>query len=148
MPTLPGGGLNITEPGGHLDVHIDGNYHDATGLNRRVNIILYLNRNWDESWGGDFCLYSADGKTLIKKVAPVFNRLLIFDTNDLSFHGSPDPLAAPDGVNRKSLILYYYTKDPRPENENIFKKPHSALWMSKGLKDKKGKQERDILNES
>jgi len=137
-PYFAGGGLNITQRGGLLDVHIDGNFHDATGLNRRMNAILYLNPEWEESWGGYFGIYNNDGTKLIKKIAPKFNRLVVFDSHDYSFHGLPDQLKFPEGKNRKSIILYYYTKSPRLKNQTIIDKPHSALWVKKGLKDKKG----------
>ena len=61
-PYFTGGGLNITVSGGLLDVHVDGNYHDASGLHRRVNIILYLNPGWKEGWGGEFGLYDEKGE--------------------------------------------------------------------------------------
>lgn len=143
-PYFTGGGLNITEKGGLLDVHVDGNYHDASGLNRRINVIYYLNPGWTEGMGGEFGLYSDDGKTLMKKVAPLHNRLVIFDTHDKSFHGLPEPLNFPDGSNRKSVILYYYTKDDRPGNHNVYKEPHSALWVKKNVTDKQGKTSRDF----
>ena len=120
-PYFTGGGLNATISGGLLDVHVDGNYHDATGLNRRVNAILYLNPKWKEGWGGEFGLYDRRGEKLIKKITPLNNRLLIFDTNDYSFHGLPDPLNFPTGEVRRSIILYYYTKAPRPESDTSIK---------------------------
>jgi Rps23 Pro-64 3,4-dihydroxylase Tpa1-like proline 4-hydroxylase len=143
-PYYTGGGLNVTEKGGLLDVHVDGNYHDASGLNRRINVILYLNPGWKTSWGGDFGLYNDNGTKLIKKVEPIFNRLVIFDTHDKSFHGLPDALNFPEGKNRKSIILYYYTKDGRPSDQNVYEKPHSALWVKKNVTDKKGKTSREF----
>ncbi|MEH6445868.1 MAG: 2OG-Fe(II) oxygenase [Oceanospirillaceae bacterium] len=139
-----GGGLNITSRGGLLDVHVDGNYHDATGLNRRMNAIIYLNPGWDESWGGEFGLYNHDGTELIKKVAPIFNRLVVFDSHDYSYHGLPDELNFPKEIDRKSIILYYYTKDTRPLAQTNISKPHSALWVKRELKDKKGQTEREF----
>jgi Rps23 Pro-64 3,4-dihydroxylase Tpa1-like proline 4-hydroxylase len=144
-PFYTGGGLNVTEKGGLLDVHVDGNYHDASGLNRRINVILYLNPGWELGWGGEFGLYNEDGTKLIKKIEPIFNRLVIFDTHDKSFHGLPDPLNFPSDKNRKSIILYYYTKEERPSEFNTFKEPHSALWVKKEVKDKKGNISRDFL---
>jgi hypothetical protein len=141
-PYFSGGGLNITQKGGLLDVHVDGNYHDATGLNRRMNALIYLNPDWEESWGGEFGIYNNSGTQLIKKVEPLFNRLVAFDSHDYSYHGIPDPINFPDDIDRKSIILYYYTKDPRPENQVITNSPHSALWVKKGTKDKKGKLSR------
>lgn len=143
-PYFTGGGLNLTVSGGLLDVHVDGNYHDATGLNRRINAILYLNPDWEEGWGGEFGLYDHTGDNLIKKVAPLFNRLMIFDTHDKSFHGLPDPLNFPEGKNRKSIILYYYTVESRPNDQIIVSKPHSALWKKRDGLDKRGNKSRDF----
>lgn len=138
-----GGGLNITQRGGLLDVHVDGNYHDAMGLNRRMNALIYLNPDWHESWGGEFGLYNDDGSRLIKKVAPIYNRLVVFDSHDFSYHGLPDALNFPEGVDRKSIILYYYTKEQRPVNQVNIGQPHSALWVKRELKDKRGNRQRE-----
>ncbi len=138
-PYFTGGGLNLTERGGLLDVHVDGNYHDATGLNRRLNILIYFNPNWKESWGGEFGIYSNNGKRCVKKIEPIFNRLVAFDTHDYSYHGLPKPINFPKKSPRKSLILYYYTKDKRPKSHVKVSKPHSALWRKKNFLDKKGK---------
>jgi hypothetical protein len=143
-PYFSGGGLNVTVSGGLLDVHVDGNYHDASGLNRRLNAILYLNPEWLEGWGGEFGLYDSTGDNLIKKVAPLHNRLVIFDTNDFSYHGLPDPLNFPMDQVRKSIILYYYTKEPRPSSQIAVNAPHSALWKKRGLLDKRGNKTRDF----
>jgi len=143
-PYFTGGGLNVTTSGGLLDVHVDGNYHDASGLNRRINAILYLNPGWQEGWGGEFGLYDETGEKLIKKIAPIHNRLVVFDTNDKSFHGLPDPITFPEGHSRRSIILYYYTKDPRPSEQVTVEKPHSALWRKKGGLDKRGNKTRDF----
>jgi Rps23 Pro-64 3,4-dihydroxylase Tpa1-like proline 4-hydroxylase len=137
-PYFSGGGLNATVSGGLLDVHVDGNYHDASGLNRRLNAILYLNPEWVDGRGGEFGLYDSTGDNLVKKVVPLFNRLVIFDTNDYSFHGLPDPLNFPEGKARKSIILYYYTKEPRPASQIVVDAPHSAPWKKRGGLDKSG----------
>jgi Rps23 Pro-64 3,4-dihydroxylase Tpa1-like proline 4-hydroxylase len=138
-PYFSGGGLNITEKGGLLDVHVDGNYHDASGLNRRINILIYFNLGWKKNWGGEFGLYDKNGKKCLKKISPIFNKLIAFDTHDYSMHGLPNPINFPKNNPRKSLILYYYTKDPRPKHLIRTNKPHSALWLKKNLKDKRGK---------
>lgn len=144
-PYFSGGGLNATVRGGLLDVHVDGNYHDASGLNRRLNAIVYLNPDWVDGWGGEFGLYDSTGDNLVKKVAPLFNRLVIFDTNDYSFHGLPDPLNFPKDKVRKSIILYYYTKESRPASQIAVVEPHSALWKKRGLLDKRGNKKRDTF---
>lgn len=143
-PYFTGGGLNVCKRGGLLDVHVDGNYHDATGLNRRINLIVYLTRRWEPGWGGEFGLYDQDGRHCVKKVAPLFNRCLIFDSHDYSFHGLPDPLCYPDNEERRSIILYYYTKDPRPAHHIATAEPHSALWVKKDLLDHRGNKTRDF----
>jgi hypothetical protein len=141
-PYFSGGGLNVTTRGGLLDVHVDGNYHDATGLNRRLNAILYLNPDWQPSWGGEFGIYDSKGEVCLKKVPPVFNRLVVFDSHDYSFHGLPDPVTFPEGEPRRSIILYYYTKDPRPSQQIAVAEPHSALWKRRDLHDKRGQKTR------
>jgi len=143
-PYFSGGGLNVTVNSGLLGVHVDGNYHDATALNRRINAIVYLNPGWKDGWGGEFGLYDSTGEKLIKKVAPLFNRLVIFDTNDYSYHGLPDPLNFPLNEVRKSIILYYYTKEGRPESQTRIDQPHSALWKKRGNRDKRGNESRDF----
>ena len=141
-PYFTGGGLNISKRGGLLDVHVDGNYHDATGLNRRTNLLIYLNEQWENDWGGEFGLYDKEGKVCLKKVAPLFNRCVIFDSHDYSFHGLPDPINFPENVDRKSIILYYYTLAPRPSSQIATNEPHSALWVKRGLNDKRGNKTR------
>jgi Rps23 Pro-64 3,4-dihydroxylase Tpa1-like proline 4-hydroxylase len=143
-PYYSGGGLNVTTRGGLLDVHVDGNYHDATGLNRRLNAIIYLNPNYQTGWGGEFGVYDETGNNCIKKIEPLFNRLIIFNTHDKSFHGLPDPVNFPADEQRRSIILYYYTKEERKSSETVVNKPHSALWRKKGMLDKKGKKTRNF----
>lgn len=143
-PYFTGGGLNITKKGGLLDVHIDGNYHDATGLNRRLNALLYLNPEWRAEWGGEFGIYDKNGINCLKKISPLFNRLVVFDTHDKSWHGIPNLINFPDNKPRRSIILYYYTKEARPDHQIKIRKPHSALWKKKGFKDKFGKKTRDF----
>lgn len=143
-PYFTGGGLNVTQPGGLLDVHVDGNYHDASGLNRRINAILYFNPGWEKEWGGEFGIYDNSGQICLKKIAPLFNRLVIFDTHDFSYHGLPDPLNFPEGEIRKSLILYYYSIVPRPTHLVETNEPHSALWVKNNYHDKLGKKNRNF----
>lgn len=141
-PYFTGGGLNISKRGGLLDVHVDGNYHDATGLNRRTNLLIYLNEQWENDWGGEFGLYDHEGKVCLKKVVPIFNRCVIFDSHDYSFHGLPNPITCPENTYRKSILLYYYTMAQRPQSQIATKEPHSALWVKRGLHDKRGSKTR------
>ena len=113
-PYFGGGGVHQIEPGGFLKVHADFNVHPKLKLDRRANLLLYMNKDWQEEWGGDLELWNASSS--VKKIAPLFNRTVIFSTTDTSFHGHPHPLLSPPGVTRKSVSLYYYTAG-RPEEE-------------------------------
>lgn len=114
-PYLHGGGMHETFPGGFLKMHTDFNFHKILKLDRRINILLYLNEGWQPAWKGELWLSAKDMKDPIV-VPPVFNRMVIFNTNDHSFHGQPDPHTFPEGNSRKSVAMYYYSKG-RPENE-------------------------------
>jgi hypothetical protein len=111
---LHGGGMHCIESGGKLDIHVDYSVHPKLGLERRLNLILYLNTNWDPQWGGELQLWDAQMTRCVQKILPLFNRAVIFDTGDGSFHGHPDALRCPSGEARKSLAVYYLTA-PRPE---------------------------------
>jgi Rps23 Pro-64 3,4-dihydroxylase Tpa1-like proline 4-hydroxylase len=115
-PHFVGGGLHQIEPGGHLKVHADFNRHPGTGLERRLNVLLYLNRDWQPEYGGAFELWSRDMSTCEARVLPFFNRCVVFTTTDTSFHGHPEPLSCPEDRTRKSIALYYYSTD-RPVGE-------------------------------
>jgi len=115
-PHYFGGGLHQIEPGGYLTVHADFNRHPRLQLDRRLNALLYLNQEWKEEWGGYLELWDATMSHAVVKVAPAFNRLVVFETTDFSFHGHPDPLQPPPGFHRRSLALYYYSNG-RPADE-------------------------------
>jgi hypothetical protein len=124
-PYFGGGGLHQIEPGGFLKVHADFNVHPKLKLDRRANVLIYLNRNWREEWGGDLELWNESMTECRRKVAPLFNRTVIFSTTDTSYHGHPEPLRSPAGVTRKSASLYYYTAG-RPEAERSA--PHDTIF--------------------
>jgi Rps23 Pro-64 3,4-dihydroxylase Tpa1-like proline 4-hydroxylase len=115
-PYFGGGGLHQIETGGFLKIHADFNVHPKLRLDRRVNMLIYLNRDWRDEWGGHLELWNASMTERRQKIAPLFNRTVVFSTTDTSFHGHPHPLATPAGVTRKSVSLYYYTAG-RPEEE-------------------------------
>ena len=131
-PYLTGGGESSVYRGGILDIHCDGNWHDAMAVHRRLNIILYLNKNWQESWGGHLEFWDRKLQGCVNKIAPNYNRLAVFLTNDFTYHGHPQPLNCPDDESRKSLILYYYTSRPRDPDEVALKNAHRALWRNRG----------------
>jgi len=129
-----GDGVHIIEKGGYLNVHTDFQFHKPLHLWRRVNVLLYMNEQWQQEWGGELHLYPSqlfgqtedqanleDLKTQVKKIVPVFNRMVVFRTTNNSFHGHPDPLGCPENETRKSIALYYYSSDidPGPDVEDI-----------------------------
>lgn len=115
-PYLEGGGFHEIKPGGYLKMHVDFHKHKLTKLDRRLNILVYLNEDWKEEYGGHFELWERDMSKCSKKILPVFNRLAMFSTTDYSWHGLPDPLTCPPDRSRRSIALYYYTNG-RPEGE-------------------------------
>lgn len=125
-----GGGLHQTKRGGLLKIHTDFNKHPFHKWDRRLNILIYLNKDWQDEWGGAVELWDKDMKECKVKVMPRFNTCVIFSTSEISFHGHPDPLTCPEDVSRKSLALYYYT-DGRPEETEL----HSTYFRSRGKAD-------------
>jgi len=125
-PWYRGGGMHQILPGGKLDIHVDFNWHQKLKLDRRLNVILYLNEDWKEEYGGHLELWNASMTQCEKKILPIANRLVIFETTETSYHGHPDPVNCPDGMTRKSLALYYYTNG-RPEHEKAA--PHSTKFQ-------------------
>ncbi len=115
-PHYWGGGLHQIERGGHLAVHADFNWHEQLRLDRRLNLLLYLNDDWQPEWGGALELWAQDMSAARRSILPVANRCVIFNTTDHSYHGHPDPLACPPDRTRQSLALYYYTNG-RPRGE-------------------------------
>ena len=109
-PDLVGGGLHQILQGGFLDVHVDFNYHPKTNYHRRLNLLLYMNRDWKREYEGYLELWDMTKTVQIADIAPLFNRAVVFETNEISYHGHPKPLMVPHGLTRKSLAVYYYTK--------------------------------------
>ena len=115
---MHGGGYHSHISGGKLNVHLDYDLHPKLGLQRKLNIIIYMTKGWDPEWGGSLSLWSGDDKhpiTCEKKVYPLFNRAVLFDTTQNSWHGLPEPITCPDGLARNSLAVYYV----QPPTEKI-----------------------------
>lgn len=122
-PSYFGGGLHKTLPGGFLEVHADFNHLKRYDLERRLNLLLYLNKDWQESYQGDLEMWDRPSMTKVSSVAPIVNRCVIFSTTAESLHGHPVPLAPPPGMERLSIALYYYTNTWEP-----IVKEHSTLY--------------------
>lgn len=116
-PYFEGGGFHQIKPGGYLKIHVDFHKHSKMNLDRRLNFLIYLNKDWDEeTYGGHFELWKKDMSQCDVKIAPLFNRIAMFSTTGSSWHGHPNPLTCPLDRSRKSLALYYYTNG-RPVHE-------------------------------
>ena len=130
---LNGGGLHEIKRGGLLKIHTDFNRHPSLELDRRLNVLIYLNKDWEESYGGHLQLWDKDMKNCKKKYLPEFNKMVVFGTTDFSNHGHPDSLSCPDNRSRKSLATYYYSNG-RPKEEII----NRQLKNRTNFKDREG----------
>lgn len=133
-PSLKGGGMHVTAPGGWLDVHVDFNIAPETGWHRRLNFLLFLNDEWDSAWGGELELWDAEVKRCGQMLEPRLNRCVVFETTGTSYHGVRK--LEPAARDRKSFAAYYYTDDA-PEgwdderHSTIFRfRPGEALRRS------------------
>ena len=115
-PYLAGGGLHELKNNGFLNIHCDFNLHPTLKLDRRLNVLIYLNKNWNENLGGSLELWDKNMSKCEKKIIPIFNRMVIFSTTDFSYHGNPDKINCPNNRSRKSIALYYYSNG-RPSHE-------------------------------
>ena len=131
---LVGGGIHVTGPGGRLDVHVDFNYIEDRKLHRRLNLLLYLNSLWQEDWGGQFQLWDEHVKNCKATIAPILNRCVIFETNEISYHGVVP--VSPDAVSpRKSFATYYYTKEAPAHWTGV---SHSTIFKARPEEKLKG----------
>jgi 2OG-Fe(II) oxygenase superfamily len=128
-PHLLGGGLHQLNVGGFLRVHADFNVHPRLNLDRRLNVLLFLNRDWREEYGGQLELWNHDMSACERSVLPIAGRCVIFNTTDSAFHGNPRPVSCPPGMARRSLAFYYYTRG-RPEEERS--PAHTTLYQTPG----------------
>ena len=155
---LEGGGLHESRRGGFLNIHADFVSHPHRSTwRRRVNLLVYLNKNWNEEWGGHLEFWSRDMKRCVQKIAPHFNRCVVFSTDAASFHGHPEPLNCPAEVARRSIALYYFTEEgrelrvrsttyqPRPQDkgkrwlirfDNFMLNGYTAIKRRLGISDK------------
>ncbi len=136
-PHYVGGGTHNNLDGQELDPHVDFTHHPITSHHRRLNLIVYLNHQWEPSWGGNIEFHKnprlSPKDDEIISIQPLFNRAVIFETHNFSWHGFP-PINLPEdkkGLSRKSFALYFYTNK---RDENI--EPHSTIYVERHLPDK------------
>lgn len=117
-----GYGLHQGANNSFLDVHVDYNIHPIEKLYRKLNLILFFNPQWEDSWGGHLELWDKDVKKCIQKISPVFNRCVIFECSPISYHGYKK-IIVPEGVTRKSYYQYFFTSIPpnTSYHDTIFK---------------------------
>ena len=133
--TFGGGGIHETAAGGWLDVHVDFNYFESRDWHRRLNLLVFLNEQWPESWGGELELWDEKVERCHRSVLPTLNRAVLFETSRISYHGV-QRIACPDGVYRKSFAAYYYTREAPAgwdgtKHSTIFRARPDERW--KGL---------------
>jgi len=134
-PYYRGGGVHQSKRGGKLDIHIDFNRHPKLKLERRLNVLIYLNKNWKEEYNGDFQIWDGykdeNGKHVltefIERIYPTFNTFACFNTSERSYHGFPEEIQCPEDMTRKSIAMYYYTvsREDEYKSTNI----HSTTFI-------------------
>ncbi len=129
-PHFEGGGLHQIQRGGFLKMHVDFNLHTRLRLDRRLNMLVYLNKDWAEEYGGYLELWDQNMTQCEQKILPIFNRCVVFGTTDFSYHGHPEPLNCPEDRTRKSLALYYYSNG-RPASELKGEGSHSTIFQAR-----------------
>ena len=142
-PALFGGGMHESRNGGYLKIHSDFIYIRKKKLKRMLNLLVYLNQNWDENWGGAIELWDQKMQNNFLKIYPKINHAVIFRTDTESNHGFPDPIKCPANIGRKSLALYYYVKD-----NSLFKrtKYFYARWKRRpGIEEPKFGDNRNFI---
>lgn len=129
---LRGAGVHIVKNKGFLGMHTDFNtyYHPTHGkLDRRINLLIYMNKDWKSEYKGDLLMYNPDNISEVKRNQPLFNRCVIFNTTNKSIHGHPEPLCVDkEDLYRKSIAVYYYTKNTEGEHDFEGDSAHSTLW--------------------
>ena len=123
-PYFRGGGIHRTNTTGFLSIHADFNHHSVMNLQRRLNVLIYLNPDWKEEYGGSFEIWTDDMSEKVEGFSPIMNRMCCFSTGDTTMHGNPEPVNHPNGDPRLSIALYYYTatwEDGRIAQSTVFK---------------------------
>ncbi|NWK95853.1 hypothetical protein DM806_09215 [Sphingobium lactosutens] len=111
-PYHAGAGLHEVKAGGHLSIHADFPRHEKMKINRRLNLLIYLNEDWENEYGGALELWDRKMRSAAQRIMPIFGRAVLFNTDRDTFHGHPDPLTCPPHRSRRSIATYYYTAAP------------------------------------
>ena len=127
------GGISSVGNGGFLKIHADPNWNPRVKLFMRIIIIVYLNNDWKDEWGGHLEFWNEDMTACEKKIKPVINNMIIFSNNDRNYHGHPDPLKVPENTRRNNLIMYYYS----PIENNFNRKSRTKAGELSEYKERK-----------
>lgn len=133
-PYFSEGGFHMMTKNGYLDVHADFSHSDRLGLERRLNLIIYLNDGWPESYGGQLGLYDQKVNKKVS-ISPIGNRAVIFTTSDHSYHGHPEPLTCPKNRFRRSIALYYYSLPTAQRKKSPIIFPNDIKFVLKSTID-------------
>jgi len=145
-PYLHGAGIHIHPTGGKLDMHLDYEKHPFLNKERRLNIILYMSKDWKEEWNGETQLWDKDLSKCIIKSPVVFNTALIFKTNETSWHGLPEEIVCPENEFRKSVAYYYVSPLESKPDINIIGNDGSG-YRTKATFKKRPEDPEDELKE-
>jgi Rps23 Pro-64 3,4-dihydroxylase Tpa1-like proline 4-hydroxylase len=128
--SLLGAGIHRIKNGGYLQLHTDFNsYHNHYGkLDRRINLLIYMNPEWKEEYKGELCICDKEKNICVKKIVPILNRCVIFNTSNKSVHGHPEKLNTPENICRQSIAVYYYTRNTNNEYDFEGDREHSTIW--------------------
>lgn len=134
-PQMYGGGTHENLHGQELDPHVDFNYNQERNLHRRANLLIYLNKEWLPEWGGAIELHSNPRNPKENEIIEfncLFNRCVVFETNEISWHGFRRINLPPDKrhLSRKCISIYLYSKD-RPEKEIV--PEHATFYVQRPL---------------
>ena len=146
-PYYNGAGIHKTLNGGHLDIHADFNLHKVMHVERRLNVLIYLNKDWQEDWGGSFEIWDKQMTRKEASFVPTFNRMVCFSTGSDTFHGNPEPVNHPDGEPRQSIALYYYTAtwDPSRKSHSTLFKPRPGTVDETDRREARRAMMQDVL---
>jgi len=124
-PHLIGAGYMKSFKGDSLKVHTDFNWVEELHLYKKVNCIIYLNKDWQVDWNGSLKFYDTNNEKVISETFPDFGNLLIWEYDELAYHGYPESLNCPVTQSRKGLRLFYYQSNSIPSPD---RKPHRSLY--------------------
>ena len=135
---LHGAGLHCHPRYGKLNVHLDYEKHPFSGKERRVNVIFFLSKNWNNIWNGQNELWDKEAPKCVKKTDVVFNRAIIFKTNDVSWHGLSETILCPEKEYRKSVAFYYLSPLISVKNEHNYRKKAKYIITEEKNKNNDG----------